>query len=212
MKIHDALIAALTLGFAVAPAEARELVGDRGVKPGDRITLTMVDGTTGRTQTVTAVVNGTASVSPAPMARETTVVFRQVGTPMEFIAIDPATRRLTVLDAEGDRKILYVDEAAVSALSALEPGERFFLSYRFNQEARAEALIHTWPPAVTHGAEVSVLAADPAARTLVFRNAGGERHTLAVEPDAARELRGLRSGDTVLIAYRDDHVVAITRK
>jgi hypothetical protein len=202
------------LGAALPAAPASGLASDRpgAVKPGDKITITVHDGATGERQTVSAVVSGISSMGPAANRVERTVVFKQVGTPLEILALDPAARKLSVLNENGQRKVLYVDEATMESLSVLQPGQRIFLSYRFNEDGKAEAIVRPGRPTVSRGTTASVVATDPSGKTLTIREAGGSRRTYGVEKDAAKDLRVLGQGDTVLVGLRDEKVVAITRK
>ena len=202
------------LGAALSAVSASGFAGDRpeAVKPGDKITISLLDGATGERRMVTAVVSGTLSMGPAANTVERTVVFKQVGTPLEILALDPGARKLAVLNEDGQRKVLYVDEATMESLSTLQPGQRIFLSYRFNEDGKAEAIVRPGRPTVTRGATASVVATDPSGKTLTIREAGGSRRTYGVEKDAAKDLRVLGQGDTVLVGLRDEKVVAITRK
>jgi hypothetical protein len=210
-----------------------KVVGDlRGLKPGDRLVISVQDPASGKRQMVAAEVRGTMRSEPAeeasrPVAEpappieprktfvtssERTVVFKEVGTAVEFVNVDPATRKVTVLGEHGQEQIFYADDKAMRSLATIQPGQKIFLSYRFNEAGRAEALVRTGRSTARKGATIQVIAADPAARTLVVRSLGGQRETLVVDEEAAADLASLKVGDIVLVGLRDDRVMAITRK
>ena len=98
------------------------------------------------------------------------------------------------------------------SLVTVVPGQKVYLSYRFNEAGHAEALVRTGRPTARRGATVEVISTDPAARSLVVRGLGGERQTLRVDDEAANDLAVLKQGDIVLIGLKDERVMAITRK
>ena len=140
------------------------------------------------------------------------MLFREVGTAVEFINVDFATRKVTVLGEGGQEQVFYADEKAVRSLATIQPGQKIFLSYRFNEAGKAEALVRTGRPVARRGATVQVIAADPVARTLVVRGLGGDRQTFVVDDDAIADLVDLKQGDIVLVGLRDERVIVITRK
>jgi hypothetical protein len=237
--IHFAAAVFAFAGVASAETQFREIVvapeagamakvvGDlRGLKPGDRLVISAQDPATGQRQVLAAEVRGTMRTEPAvgapqaivetPMtvvvSPERTVVFREVGTAVEFINVDPATRKVTVLGEGGQEQIFYPDEKAVRSLATIRPGQKIFLSYRFNEAGQAEALVRTGRPVVRRGATVQVIAADAVARSLVVRGLGGNRETFVVDDEAVADLVDLKQGDIVMVGLQDERIVAITRK
>ena len=53
---------------------------------------------------------------------ERTIVFTEVGTAVEFLSLDPATRKVTVLGEHGQEQIFYADEKAMRSLVTVVPG------------------------------------------------------------------------------------------
>src|SRR5262245_10517143 len=81
-----------------------------------------------------------ATVERTTVETTTTTYRRVVGTPVEVRAFDPATRTLVVLN--GDRQQSFVVSAgAAGELATLAPGQQAFLSWRFDREGRAEAIL-----------------------------------------------------------------------
>jgi hypothetical protein len=211
---------------AEEPVTAR-VVGDlRGLKPGDRFVVSAQDPSTGKRQLLSAEVRGTLREEPAADAprsslkKATTfvvtpqrsVVFREVGTAVELVEVDPSTRKVTVLGESGGEQAFYADEKAMRSLASIRPGETVFLSYRFNEAGKAEALVRTGRPVVRRGATVQVITADPVARRLVVRGPSGSHETFVVDDEALADLLDLKQGDTVLVGLRNEHVVVVTPK
>jgi len=186
-------------------------IGSLGtVRPGDTITVATRDEATGRRRYVTAIVNGTVTRQPTA---EKTVVIREQGAPVGFVNLDPDTRKITVVDDYGDRKVYRVEDNAMLSVSDLRPGQKVRLSYRFDRDGRPEAVVRVASTPVTRvegGSTVEVLSTDPVARTLTIRS-DGKRRTLYVDDRAALSLRDLRSGDSVVLGLEDDRVVVISR-
>jgi hypothetical protein len=208
-------------------AETR-LDGLSGVKPGDRVTFTIRDEATGQRQVVTAVVSDATAAEAAPGQ---TVLVKEAGTAVEFINLDPVTRKVSVLGERGEKQVV-VDQGTLNALSGVKPGQKVFLSHRFDEAGRTEARVRVaptpGPPAETspgaraarlrntvrleRGTTAEVVAADAAARTVTVRTDAGESRTLAVDEATARELAGLRTGDVVVVTLDGATVVVLGRK
>lgn len=208
----------------------------QGVKPGDKITITLRDEATGRRQMVSAVVSGTISGTPTAVPRaeeapvsvraEQTVVLKQAGTPVELLSLDPATRRLVVVGDGGAKQVLQVDDRTLVSLADVKPGQKLFVSYRFDRNGKPEAVVRvgassvtttttttTVPPALKlPGRAVEVVATDPLTRRLMIRTVGGQQRTLVVDDMALVDLQTLKAGDTAFVTLEGDRVLVITRK
>jgi len=200
-------------GVSSLTIDDRVLSGLRTVRPGDKITISVRDEFTNQRKVVTAFVAGTI-MSKRPAAR--TVVMKQPGTAVEFVNMDPTARRITVLDEYGEERIFHVDERAMLSMTDVRPGQRVFLSYRYNIHGQPEAVVRVAPSSASMmlrtGGVVEVISADPVRRTLTFRSDSGERRTLLVDDRAVLNLRDVRVGDSILVGTEDDRVVVITRR
>ena len=226
-------------GNSTLRVEEGALEGLRGVKPGDKITITLRDEATGKRQLVSAVVSGTISGTPpaGPRADETpvsvraeqTLVLKQAGTAVELLSLDAATRRLVVVGDGGAKQVLNLDEKTLLALGDVQPGDRLFVSYRFDRNGKPEAVVRVNAARVTsttttttttqvapalklEGGAVEVVATDPLTRRLKIRAAGGEQRTLVVDDMALVDLQALKAGDTALLTLEGDRVLVIARQ
>jgi len=222
VEVISADTSAKTLTIRGDDGQSTLFVDDRAigsleaVRPGDKITVATRDEATGRRRYVTAIVNGTVTRPSA----EKTVVIREQGAPVGFVNLDPDTRKITVVDDYGDKKVYRVEDNAMLSVSDLRPGQKVRLSYRFDRDGRPEAVVRVAsspvvvaPTPVTRvegGSTVEVLSTDPVARTLTIRS-DGKRRTLYVDDRAALSLRDLKSGDSVVLGLEDDRVVVISR-
>ena len=190
------------------------LEGLRAVRAGDRVTISVRDEITVPRKTVTAFVAG--SMTPAMIKRPAvrTVITKQAGTPVEFVNLDPTARRITVLDEYGEEQVLHLDQRALLAMTDVRPGQKVFLSYRFDINGRPEAVVRVAASSssmvVQSGQIVEVIAADPLGRTLTFRTDAGDSRTLLVDQRALVHLRDVRAGDSILMRTEDGRVVVIT--
>lgn len=196
----------------------KALGGLQTVKPGDKISITVRDEATGQRRMVTAFMSGAVTSKP-PVSAEKTVIVKQTGTPVEFINVDPAAKKITVLSESGNRQTFRVDENAMVRLSDVKPGQKVFLSYRFDKQGKPEAVVRVGrasdPTSVVRidpGASVEVVSADPLAKTLTIRTESGDRQTLFVDEKAVVNLKDLRAGETILVTLEGDKVVLVTRK
>jgi hypothetical protein len=226
-------------GSSTLRVDEGALEGLRGVKPGDKITITLRDEATGKRQLVSAVVSGTISGTPpaGPRVDETpvsvraeqTVVLKQAGTAVELLSLDPATRRLVVVGDGGAKQVLNLDDKTLLALGDVQPGDRLFVSYRFDRNGKPEAVVRVGASRVTsttttttttqvapalklEGGAVEVVSTDPLTRRLKIRAAGGEQRTLVVDDMALVDLQALKAGDTALLQMEGDRVLVITRQ
>ena len=192
----------------------RVLSGLRVVRPGDKITISVRDEFTGQRKVVTAFVAGTITTAGKRSAMRT-VIMKQPGTAVEFVNMDPTARKITVLGEYGEQQIFEVDEKAMLSMADVRPGQKVFLSYRYDINGRPEAVVRVAPsstPMIQTGASVDVISTDPLEKTLTIRSDSGERRTLAVDERAALNLRDLRVGDSILVKMEGDRVVVITRR
>lgn len=195
--------------------EGRVTMGDwRGAKPGDRITINLRDEATGASQAITAVVSGTMSGPRPEPASGGTIVFRDPGTAVEFVNLDPVTRNITVIGETGQRQIFHVDESAYLRLAAVEPGEKVFLSYRFNADGKAEALVRLAPRGGqargtrTRSWTGEIVSMDVPSRSVTIRTGDGGTRTLVVHD--ATLLESLEAGDRVVVG--GDGVIEISNR
>jgi hypothetical protein len=167
----------------------------------------------------------TLRVQPAPGAvvTTTTTVHRSVGAPVEVRAVDRVSRTVTVV-RDGDAEQVFA--IAADALDELAPGQQALLSWRFNRQGKAEAIIRVAPAgAVAASAEttsrmeparargpVVVLSTDPQARTLTIRGEGDASQTVRVDELALVSLLELQPGDSVLLSWGGERVIVITKK
>jgi len=200
-------------GVSSLMIDDRLLGGLRTVRPGDKITISVRDEFTGQRKVVTAFVAGTIT-SKKPAMR--TVIMKQPGTAVEFVNLDPAARKITVLGESGEEQIFQVDEKAILSMADVRPGQRVFLSYRYDINGRPEAVVRVapgnTPMMIQTGSVVEVISTDPLEKTLTVLSDNGERRTLLVDERAALNLRDLRAGDSILVRTEDDRVVVITRR
>jgi uncharacterized protein YndB with AHSA1/START domain len=229
-------------GTSTLRVDQGALDGLRDVKPGDKITITLRDEATGRRQMVSAVVSGTISGTPGAVApsgeapvsvrAERTVVLKQAGTAVELLSLDPATRRLVVVGDGGAKQVLNVDEKTLLSLADVKPGQRLFVSYRFDRDGKPEAVVRvgaarvtttittttptasapTAPSVTLEGGTVEVVSTDPLTRRLKIRTEAGDQRTLVVDDMALVDLQALKPGDTALLTLEGDRVLVITRK
>jgi hypothetical protein len=200
-------------GVSSLVIDDRVLGGLRTVRPGDRITVSVRDEFTGRRKVVTAFVAGTIT-SKRSAAR--TVIMKEPGTAVEFVNLDPAARKITVLGEHGEQQVFLVDEKALLSMADVRPGQRVFLSYRYDINGRPEAVVRVAPNSspmmLQSGRLVEVVSVDPVERTLTFRSDDGEARTLLVDERAVLNLRDLRAGDSILVRTEDDRVMVISRR
>jgi hypothetical protein len=166
----------------------------------------------------------TLHVRPAPGAvvTTTTTVRSSIGSPVEVRAVDRATRTITVRNGDSEQ----VFAIAAEALDELAPGQQALLSWRFNREGKAEAIIRVTPAgavAASAGTTVrteptrgpgpfAVISTDPAARTLTLRGEGDVSQTVPIDELALVSLLELRPGDNVLLSWGGDRVIVIAKK
>jgi hypothetical protein len=167
----------------------------------------------------------TLRVQPAPGAvvTTTTTVRRSIGSPVEVRAVDRDARTVTVVRNGNAEQVFAI---AADALDELAPGQQALLSWRFNREGKAEAIIRVAPAgAVAASAEatarteltrasgpVVVIATDPQARTLTVRGEGDASQTLPVDELALVSLLELEPGDSVRLTWGGDSVIVIAKK
>jgi hypothetical protein len=130
----------------------------------------------------------------------------------EVVRVDPSGRTITFRSGSGDT-VLRVEGDAISGLAGLHAGDQVMLGYRVDSRDGQSTRIVTniRPVAPTAAARpgrattiesVRVVAVNPAKRTLTIDDGSGARHVLPVTREAASSLRGIRSGDAVVLSYR----------
>jgi hypothetical protein len=162
--------------------------------------------------------------TPGAVVTTTTIVRRSVGSPVEVRAVDRDSRTVTVVQNGNAEHVFAI---AADALDELAPGQQALLSWRFNREGKAEAIIRVTPAAAIAAASadftartaparapgpVVVISTDPEARTLTIRGEGEVSQTVPVDELALVSLLELRPGDSVLLSWGGDRVIVITRK
>lgn len=188
--------------------------GFRAARPGDRITIRVRDEATGRSQAITAIVSGAMNGPRLEPASGGTILFRAPGTAVEFLNLDPVTRNITVIGEAGQRQVFHVDESAYLRLAAVEPGEKVFLSYRFDAEGKAEALVRVAPrEAQTRASRAlgwtgEVVSMDVPSGRVTIRTGDGGTRTLVVHD--AGLLESLEEGDRVVVG--GDGVIEIRNR
>jgi hypothetical protein len=195
-----------------------------GLQPGNRITITVRDAATGKSQAIAAIVNGTvgsgAATSSPPAASatafvpradaggadgsSTTVIRRETGLAVELRAVDRAARTITVRNGDKDQ-VFSIDEAAAVNFDELAPGQKVLLSWRFNKAAQPEAIVRITPAGTTTS---TVAATTNVAHGPVVR-VSGPVEVVAADPVAKTlTIRGDRNENhTVLVA--DDAVLSL---
>jgi hypothetical protein len=201
-----------------------------GLQPGDRISISVQDPVSGAGRAITATVDGAAaSRSDAPTVRSIrTVTWLEPGEAVEFRSWDPASRIVTV-DQLGQQRMFLIEPGADVDFDALVPGQSVLLSWRFAKSGNPEAVIRTIPARASArtlgGASVAlktsnvrmrgpveVLSASPANRTLKVRDERGMTVILPVDQKAVASLETVKSGDLILLSWRNDRVTFISRK
>ncbi len=219
----DELAKTLTIrtdkGQSTLLVDDRALTGLKTLRPGETITITLRDASTGQRQAVTAIVSGTVS---GPTMLEATagdrLVVRDYGTAVEYYRLDPKTKKITVIGDRGEKRVFDVDPKAMLLLANTHEGQKVSMSYRFDADGRPEAVVRVNPPSkqpvvqLMSGTSVEVLSADPAARTLKIRNDKGDVQTLVLDDRAVMNLKDLKPGDTLVVNTEGDKVFVITRK
>jgi hypothetical protein len=155
----------------------------------------------------------------------TTTYRRVVGTPVEVRAFDRGSRTITVLNGDKQQSFVIAGDAPVQ-LDELAPGQLALLSWRFNRDGKAEAIIRVTPATVALASPqtltrtkvvrtpgpVEVIAVDRDAGTLTIRDERGGSQTVPVHDLALVSLGDLKPGDSVLLSWGDDRVLVITSK
>jgi hypothetical protein len=114
----------------------------RAAKPGDRIRISTLD-SNGERRVVSAVVSGTLTdMSAEPEPARTVRVTERKARP-GFVELDPAIRKVTVIDANGDRQVIRAEDRA--ALPAARPGQKMLVSYRYDRDGTPEAEVRVVP-------------------------------------------------------------------
>ena len=161
---------------------------------------------------------GTLS-SGAPAAVDTgegpLLVGDAAGTTVELTNLDPQTRKVTLIDSQGDKRVYRVDANDSVQVGSLQPGEKLLLSYRFGRDAKTEAVVRVVPAVrVVRGAvastRVEVVSINPRANTLTVRDAGRQR-TYIVDPQTGFDITELKTGDAVVIGLQGERVVVLRR-
>ena len=146
---------------------------------------------------------------------------------------EPRPEHLRLLEALLFAASAPLDEKTLVSLGDVQPGQRLFVSYRFDRNGRPEAVVRTGVAGVVGttttttrtaaapapaarsqtalGGAVEVVAADPLTRRLKVRTATGER-TLIVDDMALVDLQALKAGDTALLTLEGERVLVITRQ
>jgi hypothetical protein len=224
-------------GSSTLPVDETALGGLQGLQPGDTITISVRDAT-GERRAVTAIVNGTlstarasersaprgtsssAAIDPTPVvaiesATGPLVVRETPGTTVELANLDPKTRKVTLIDSQGDKRVYHVDANESLQVGQLEPGQKLLLSYRFGRDAKTEAVVRVMPavrPArsAVGSTSVEVVSINRAANTLTVRDADGQR-TYVVDPRVDFDINELKSGEAVVIGLQGERIVVLRR-
>jgi len=222
-----------TSTLAVEPGALDSL---EGLEPGDRISISVQDPVSGEARAITATVDGAAGsrsgaadTRPAPTVKSIrTVTWLEPGEAVEFRSWDPANRIVTV-DQYGQQRMFVIQPGADVDFDALVPGQNVLVSWRFGKSGNPEAVIRTIPAraaARTLGGPslavktspvrmrgpVEVLSTNPAKHTLKVRDERGMTVVLPVDEKAVASLEGVKSGDLILLSWRNDRVTFISRK
>jgi hypothetical protein len=213
-------------GTATLLVDEVALRGLQGLQPGSRVTITVRNSATGQQEAITTIVSGTLRSRPGTAVQTSTTTYRRVvGMPVKVSALDRDTRTITVLN--GDRPQSFVVAAdAARELDSLAPGQQALLSWRFNRDGKAEAVIRVAPSTVSlagprtvtrtvvdrAGGPFQVVAVDRDARLLTFSDEAGVSQTVLVDEGALLALGDLNAGDSVLLSWGDDRVLVITRQ
>ena len=132
----------------------------------------------------------------------------------EVVRVDPSGRTITFRSGSGDT-VLRVEGDAISGLAGLHAGDQVMLGYRVDsRDGQSTRIVTNIRPVVPTAAarpgtsrattieSVRVVAVNSAKRTLTIDDGSGARHVLPVTREAASSLRGIRSGDAVVLSYR----------
>jgi hypothetical protein len=213
-------------GAATLLVDEAALRGLQGLQPGSRVTITVRNSATGQQEAITTIVSGTLSSRPGTAVQTSTTTYRRVvGTPVKVSALDRGTRTITVLDGERQQSFVVAADAAPE-LDSLAPGQQALLSWRFNRDGKAEAVIRVAPSTVSlasprmvtrtvvdrAGGPFQVMSVDRGARLLTIRDEDGASQTVLVDEGALPTLGDLNAGDSVLLSWGDDRVLVITRQ
>jgi hypothetical protein len=207
--------------LAVEPAAGESLAG---LRPGDRIEIVTRDG--GRERVVTAIVRGTEVAQQPALGADAVRVRRMTGDPVEIVSVDRAAGKIFVR-SEGEQRTFVVDPAAFPELPDVRPGEKVLLSWRFNKQARPEAVVRVVPESSAivvggqrvrvaaprlDGPALEVVVADRASGMLTVRDRSGER-VVPLADSALGMLSELSPGDSVVLTWDDaGRVVTVVRR
>ena len=200
-------------GMATMLVDASALRGLQGLQPGNRITITVRNASTGQQEAITAIVNGSlrsqpeagsvvqpGSVTrPTGFVKTTTTVRRTVGSPVEVRSVDASARTIVVRNGDRDQ-VFVIDQAAGVDFDELAPGQRVLLSWRFNRDGKPEAIIRVTPAEAVE-TRIAAVKTNTATvtRTQTVRVAGPVE---VIETDPAARTLTISDGDesrTVLV-------------
>jgi hypothetical protein len=127
--------------------DEKNAAGLRGVKPGDKIAITVKEASGGE-KTLTAIVNGSISSTREHAVPGQVVLPRAESGVVELTDLDPTAKKVTILGDRGLKRVFVVDGKARLSLVDVSPGQTVSLSYRFDAQGKPEAVVHVTPAPV----------------------------------------------------------------